>query len=129
MDDEDSSVRTALQRGAVGYLLKDASATELHRALTGGAEGQFSLSSSLLECRVSWGVGKTTRPARTVRSLTPRERSIVELLAKGRSNDDIARSFGVSSKTVRNQLSLLYTKLAVTDRSQAVLLARDLGFG
>lgn len=130
MDDEDSSVRTALQRGAVGYLLKDASATELHRALTAAAEGQFTLSSSLTS-RVPglMGAREEGSPGRTVGSLTPRERSIMELLAKGRSNDDIARSFGVSTKTVRNQLSLLYTKLAVTGRSQAVLLARDLGFG
>ncbi len=130
MDDEDSSVRTALQRGAVGYLLKDASATELHRALTAATEGQFTLSSSLTSRVPGLMGGREDRsPARTVGSLTPRERSIMELLAKGRSNDDIARSFGVSTKTVRNQLSLLYTKLAVSDRSQAVLLARDLGFG
>lgn len=130
MDDEDSSVRTALQRGAVGYLLKDASSTELHRALTAAAEGQFTLSSSLTSRLPGLMGGREDRsPGRTVGSLTPRERSIMELLAKGRSNDDIARSFGVSTKTVRNQLSLLYTKLAVTDRSQAVLLARDLGFG
>ncbi len=130
MDDEDSSVRTALQRGAVGYLLKDASATELHRALTAAAEGQFTLSSSLT-ARIPALMGERERgsPARTVRLLTPRERSMMELLAKGRSNDEIAQSFGVSTKTVRNQLSLLYTKLAVSDRSQAVLLARDLGFG
>ncbi|MDP8961289.1 MAG: response regulator transcription factor [Actinomycetota bacterium] len=130
MDDEDSSVRTALQRGAAGYLLKDASATELHRALTAAAEGQFTLSSSLTSRVPGLMGGREDRsPARGVPSLTPRERSIMELLAKGRSNDDIARSFGVSTKTVRNQLSLLYTKLAVSDRSQAVLLARDLGFG
>ncbi len=54
---------------------------------------------------------------------------MMELLAKGRSNDEIAQSFGVSTKTVRNQLTLLCTKLAVSDRSQAALLARDLGFG
>ncbi len=130
MDDEDGSVRTALQRGAVGYLLKDASATELHRALTAAAEGQFTLSSSLT-ARIPGLVGGQDhgRPGRTVDALSPRERSILALLAKGCSNDEIARSFGVSTKTVRNQLSLLYTKLAVTDRSQAVLMARDLGFG
>ncbi len=130
MDDEDSSVRTALQRGAVGYLLKDASATELPRALTAAAEGQFTLSSSLT-ARIPALMGERglDSPARTVRLLTPRERSMLELLARGRSNDEIAHSFGVSTKTVRNQLSLLYTKLAVSDRSQAVLLARDLGFG
>ncbi len=54
---------------------------------------------------------------------------MLEQLANGSSNAQIAQSFGVSVKTVRNQLSLLYTKLAVTDRSQAALLARDLGYG
>jgi len=111
----------------VGYLLKDASATELHRALTAAAEGQFTLSSSLTP-RIPGLVGGAGTRKNSRVSLAQRTLDL-ELLAKGTSNDEIARSFGVSTKTVRNQLSLLYTKLAVTDRSQAALLARDLGFG
>ena len=61
--------------------------------------------------------------------LAARDRQLLEYLARGLSNDEIARAVGVAPKTIRNQLSLLYTRLAVTDRSQAALLARDLGFG
>ena len=130
MDDEDSSVRAALQRGAAGYLLKDASAGELYRALTAAVEGQFTLSASL-SARIPrlMGAQEHAPAANAVGPLSPRERSMLGQLARGRSNEEMARSFGVSTKTVRNQLSLLYTKLAVTDRSQAVLMARDLGFG
>lgn len=58
-----------------------------------------------------------------------RERQIITLLAKGDSNARIARQLGVSEKTIRNQLTPLYTKLGVTDRVQAALRARDAGFG
>ena len=130
MDDEDSSVRTALHRGALGYLLKDAGAAELHRALKAAVDRQFTLSSSLSgRLPALMGGESRHRAAPGVVDLTPRERSMLEQLAKGSSNGQIAQSFGVSVKTVRNQLSLLYTKLAVTDRSQAALLARDLGYG
>ena len=123
MDDEDASIRAALQRGAAGYLLKDAGASELHRALKGAVERQFTLSSSLTD-RLPVMVGEERqRTAEGPTNLTPREHSMLEELAKGKSNAQIAQKHGVSAKTIRNQLSLLYTKLAVTDRSQAVLLA------
>lgn len=130
MDDQSSSVRTALQRGALGYLLKDAGASELQRALKGAVERQVTLSSSLSD-RVPALLGgqDRTSPGGGPYHLTPRERSMLDQLARGHSNAQIAQSFGVTPKTIRNQLSLLYTKLAVTDRSQAALLARDLGLG
>lgn len=130
MDDEDTTVRTALQRGARGYLLKDAGTGELSRALKGAVERQFTLSSSLTD-RLPELIGGEAQASssRVPANLTPRERSMLKQLAMGRSNAQIAQSHGVSAKTVRNQLSLLYTKLAVEDRSRAALLARDLGFG
>ena len=62
-------------------------------------------------------------------SLTPRERELADLVAQGLDNLQIAARLGVADKTVRNALSALYTKLAVEGRPQAIVRARDLGFG
>jgi DNA-binding NarL/FixJ family response regulator len=69
------------------------------------------------------------RPRPPFDLLTARELSIIGHLASGQSNARIARLLGLSEKTVRNQLSAAFTKLAVTDRVQAALLARDAGIG
>jgi DNA-binding NarL/FixJ family response regulator len=61
--------------------------------------------------------------------LTEREREILDLLAQGRSNTDIARRFVISAKTVRNHVSNIFTKLHVADRAQAIVRARDAGLG
>lgn len=130
MDDDDSSIRAALHRGAAGYLLKDATAAELHRALTAPADGRFTLSASLAPRLPGLVAGAGSRPLRDgIVGLTPRELVLLGHLAEGRTNEEIARHLDVAPKTIRNQLSLLYTKLAVTDRSRAALLARDLGYG
>ena len=132
MDDEDASIRAALHRGASGYLLKDATAAELHRALAAAADGQLTLSASV-SARVPALVADPISASSDDRlrrvDLTARDRQLLDQLARGRSNNEIARQLGVAPKTIRNQLSLLYTRLAVTDRSQAALLARDLGYG
>jgi pimeloyl-ACP methyl ester carboxylesterase/DNA-binding CsgD family transcriptional regulator len=62
-------------------------------------------------------------------SLSPRQREILELMARGRDNLQIAAALGLSEKTVRNQVSAIFDRLAVEHRTQAVLLARDAGFG
>jgi DNA-binding NarL/FixJ family response regulator len=59
--------------------------------------------------------------------LSARERQLLEQLTRGRSNAQIGRALGISEKTVRNQLSTVFTKLEVGDRVSAALLARDLG--
>ncbi|HEY2893682.1 MAG TPA: response regulator transcription factor, partial [Pirellulales bacterium] len=61
--------------------------------------------------------------------LTARENQVLELLAQGLDNDTIARQLGVSAKTVRNQVSTIFSKLEVNSRSQAIVRAREAGFG
>jgi len=61
--------------------------------------------------------------------LTPREREVLELVAQGLGNDTIGSRLGISSKTVRNQVSIIFSKLGVSSRTQAVIRARDAGFG
>jgi pimeloyl-ACP methyl ester carboxylesterase/DNA-binding CsgD family transcriptional regulator len=62
-------------------------------------------------------------------SLTGREKAVLELVAQGRKNSEIARSLSLSEKTVRNYLTIICDKLAVSGRSQAIVLAREAGFG
>ena len=62
-------------------------------------------------------------------ALTPRERDLVELIAQGRDNAQIAARLGLSEKTVRNHITSIFAKLEVENRAQAIVLARDAGFG
>ena len=61
--------------------------------------------------------------------LTPRERDLLELLARGRDNAQIAATLGLSEKTVRNHVTHIFAKLEVETRAQAIVMARDAGFG
>ena len=62
-------------------------------------------------------------------ALTARERELVELIAQGRDNAQIAARLALSDKTVRNHITSIFAKLEVENRSQAIVLARDAGFG
>ena len=62
-------------------------------------------------------------------ALTPRELQVVELLAAGLDNGAIGRRLGISTKTVRNRVSIIFDKLGVSTRPQAIVWARDAGFG
>ncbi len=61
--------------------------------------------------------------------LTQRERELLELIAQGHDNDDIARRAGVSNKTVRNHITRIFSKLQVETRAQAIVRAREVGMG
>jgi DNA-binding NarL/FixJ family response regulator len=61
--------------------------------------------------------------------LTDREREVLELVARGRNNTEIARELFISGKTVRNHVSNVFAKLQVTDRAQAIVRAREAGLG
>ena len=61
--------------------------------------------------------------------LTTREHQVLERVAQGLDNDTIARQLGISEKTVRNQVSIIFSKLGVNSRAQAIVRARDAGFG
>ncbi len=71
----------------------------------------------------------TGRGGGAFESLTPRERELVELIAQGRDNAQVAAQLGLSEKTVRNHITSIFAKLEVANRSQAIVLARDAGFG
>ncbi|WP_434740138.1 response regulator [Micromonospora sp. SH-82] len=127
MADDDEVVSRSLHAGARGYLLKDTDPDVIVDALRTVAGGGLVLGPRVGP-RVLADLQRrpTPLPAPFDR-LTARERDILRHLAAGEANARIARRFGLSEKTVRNQLSAVFAKLGVSDRVQAALLARDVG--
>ena len=118
---EDDHVVAALRDGARGYVLKDSEVEAVVRAILAVQYGDQIISSAVAGRMLE----RSSSPARTGLhgSLTSREAEVLELIAQGVANKQIARRLGISDKTVRNHLSHIYQKLRITDRSQAVLYA------
>ena len=112
--DMDSDVLPALEAGATGYLLKDAPREELIRAVRAVANGESVLSSSV----ASLLIDQVRNPTRE--TLSPRESEILELIANGATNREIAKTLFISEATVKTHLLHIYEKLAVRDRAAAV---------
>lgn len=127
MFEDDELVAAAMRAGARGYLLKDAGREELRRAVAAAASGQAIFGASVAH-RLTSLVGATPAPP-PFPELTPRERDVLELMAKGLPNGQIADRLGLSEKTVRNQVSVIFSKLAVLGRPEAIVKAREAGMG
>ena len=97
-------------------------------AIRSAAHGEVIFSAELARRMTQWFGGMEQSRAPLVQ-LTPREREVLTLLARGRDNGAIGSLLGVSDKTVRNVVSNVLTKLAVRDRAAAIVLARDNGLG
>ena len=130
MSDDDDSLFAALRVGARGYLLKEAAANDIARAVVSVARGETVLgsrvSARVLEAIRGGGPRDTPPP---FPRLTEREREVLELVARGYNNARVARHLGVSEKTVRNHVSTVLAKLPAATRAEAVALARDAGLG
>ena len=130
MFDDDDTVFAAMKAGAQGYLLKGAEQGEIDRAIRAVVAGE-----------AIFGPGVAARVLRhfseppTVRDdvpfpqLTDREREVLDLVAAGHRNAAIAEELFLSPKTVANHISSIFAKLAVADRSAAIVRARDEGMG
>ncbi|MEV4493469.1 response regulator transcription factor [Micromonospora coxensis] len=129
MLDDDDWVFAALRAGARGYLLKGAAPAEVDRAVRAVANGEVLLGPAVAARAVSFLAGARAGSAAPFPELTDREREVLDLVAQGLSNVVIARRLTLSPKTVRNHLSNVLTKLQVTDRSQAIVRAREAGLG
>lgn len=128
---DDETVFTAVRAGARGYLLKGAQGDETLRAIRAVANGEVIFSPGVAAHMMNfWGRGssETTRST-PFPELTPREREILDLLAQGLTNNAIAEKLVLSPKTVRNQVSALFSKLQVASRSEAIIKAREAGLG
>jgi len=128
MFDDDESVFSALRAGARGYLLKGADQEQIRRAVTAAANGEIIFGTELAARVLAYFTAAPAAPA-IFPQLTAREREVLELVAQGRPNADIAGKLHLSQKTVRNHVSNILTKLQVADRAQAIVRARDAGLG
>ena len=132
MNEDDETVLAAMRAGASGYLLKGSGAAEVQNAIRAAASGGIVFGASLAAKVATYFAGVTARPAPVEKpfpQLSDRERDVLERLAAGKSNDAIAAELYVSSKTVRNAVSGIYTKLHAAGRAEAIVKAREAGFG
>ncbi|GAB2998277.1 response regulator transcription factor [Streptomyces pseudoechinosporeus] len=125
-DDEEYVVQ-ALRAGAHGYLLKDLPAEELAHAVRLAHAGVTQLDSSVARHLTAALPSPSPADAPPAVSLSPRETDILRLLAHGHTNREIAARLYLSEGTVKNHVSRILTRLALRDRTQAALRARDLG--
>lgn len=119
-------VRECLAAGATGYVLKDSPPDAVVRAARTVFDGGLVLGPEVAAALS--GARPTALPAPLDR-LSPGDLRLLELIAHGRTNPEIARETGVAEKTVRNRVALLLGTLGVADRLQAALLAREHGLG
>ena len=128
MSDADTAVFAALRAGAHGYLLKDAAPDEIVGAIYDVAAGKAVFGAGVAG-RVLAYFAAGAAAARPFPELSEREREVLEFIARGRDNAAIAVALHVSQKTVRNHVSAVIGKLHVADRAEAIILARESGFG
>jgi NarL family two-component system response regulator LiaR len=112
-------VQSALQAGAIGYLLKDVSADELAQAIRAAHAGRSTLSPEAAQALVL----ATSQPPAPGLDLTEREREVLALLIEGLNNTQIAAKLNVSPSTVKSHVSNILSKLGVASRTEAVTLA------
>lgn len=130
MYEDDDSVFAAMRAGARGYLLKGALKAEILRAIQVVSSGEVIFGAAIAQRVMRYFAGlRSMPPAQVFPELTPREREILNLLAQGLNNTQIAERLVLSGKTVRNHISNIFSKLQVADRAQAVVKARDAGLG
>ncbi|PJM97777.1 DNA-binding response regulator [Streptomyces sp. CB01373] len=128
MFEDDATVFAAVQAGALGYLVKGADGADIVAAIHAAAAGQPVFGAALAGRLRTWFVSPPPQDG-PFPELTAREREILDHLAAGLSNAEIGRRLHLSGKTVANNVSAILAKLHLTQRSQAIVRARDAGLG
>ncbi len=130
MFEDDDSVFAAVRAGARGYLLKGARKAEILRALRAVNNGEAIFGPGIAQRLIHYfATPHPATPAPLFPELTEREREILALMAQHLTNPEIADRLILSQKTVRNQVSNIFSKLQVADRAQAIIRAREAGLG
>jgi DNA-binding NarL/FixJ family response regulator len=133
MIEDDASVFAAMRAGARGYLLKGADKDEMLLAILAVGRGEAIFGPGIARRLMEYFSRPAATPTQSSRvvfpELTDREREILDLIAAGRNNEEIAGKLFLSLKTVRNYVSNIFTKLQVMDRAQAIVRAREAGLG
>jgi DNA-binding NarL/FixJ family response regulator len=130
MFDDDNYVFAAMRAGARGYVLKGATHAEMARGIRAVGEGDAIFSPTIAARLMDFFA--SFRPASmplVFPELSDREREVLDLIAQGYKNPDIATHLVLSPKTVRNHVTNILSKLQVADRSEAIIRARDAGLG
>lgn len=127
MFQDDDSVFAAMRAGARGYVLKDMSDEEISRAIVSVGSGEAIFSPAIAERMMTFFAARPAVPLDVFPDLTESERNVLRLMARGVSNEAIAQQLSFSTKTVRNYVSNIFSKLQVADRAQAIVRARDAG--
>jgi DNA-binding NarL/FixJ family response regulator len=132
MLEDDASVFSAMRAGARGYVLKGAQPKELLQTIRAVAKGQALFGPAIATRMMRFFSEQNARfkaslPKEAFPELTPRELEVLELIAKGDKNREIAEKLVISDKTVRNHITNIFSKLQVADRAQAIIKARDAG--
>lgn len=117
--DTQSDIVAAIEAGALGYLLKDAPADEVHDAVLATAKGQRTLSPHITEALVA-------RMRTPTPELSPREIELLRALSSGASNKELAKTLFISEATVKTHLVHIYSKLGVDNRTAAISKAVQL---
>ena len=129
MSEEDATLLDAVRAGARGYLLKGAEPDEIVRAITTVAAGGVVFGAVLATRVVEFMARPRSAEAEPFPELSAREREVLDLVASGLTNGQIASRLFLSPKTVRNHVHAVLSKLQAADRTEAVIRARDAGLG
>ena len=127
MFQDDDSVFAAMRAGARGYVLKDMNDEDISRAIIAVGNGDAIFSSAIAERMMNFFAARPVLPVEIFPDLTESERNVLRLMAKGVDTDAIAHQLSFSSKTVRNYISNIYSKLQVAGRSEAMIKAQEAG--
>jgi DNA-binding NarL/FixJ family response regulator len=129
--EDDESVFMALRAGARGYVLKDADEEEMVLSIRAVGKGEAIFSPNVATRMLAFFAASPQggAPPQAFPTLTEREGEILNLIAQGHPNPSIARQLSLSTKTVGNYVSNIFTKLQVADRAQAIIRAREAGMG
>jgi DNA-binding NarL/FixJ family response regulator len=130
MFEDDNSVFAAMRAGARGYVLKGADAEEVLKVVAAVAEGEAHFGPEIARRLMGFfSAPKPAAPSEAFPELTAREAEVLDLIAQGWNNAEIAGRLYLSQKTVRNHVSSVFLKLQVADRAQAIVRAREAGLG
>ena len=131
MLEDDASVFAAMRVGARGYVLKGSDSNEMLSVIRAVDQGQILFGSSMAERVLNFFNQSNQNSGNSMPfpELTEREQELLNLIAAGYSNGDIANSLVISPKTVSNHITSIFDKLQVPDRAQAIIKARDAGYG
>jgi len=121
--DDDRYVFEGIEAGASGYLLKDIGADDLSEAIHRVARGESLMAPSVLRKVLDEFAHRAEERELPHEGLTPRELEVLQALARGLKNEEIAKELFITEKTVKSHLGSIFSKLGVNDRSQAILYA------